>query len=108
MASRGDFFGIAAVAPALTAGGPVAAGPGLAAPGTGTQSEAEQRSGHYVSPVKFGLGGVPLGNEFEVITDEAASKTLDAAWTAGGRDYDVSPWAGLGLAAGRFGYFLRN
>ena len=108
MASRGDFFGIAAVAPALTAGGPVAAGPGLAAPGTGTQSEAEQRSGHYVPPVKFGLGGVPLGNEFEVITDEEASKTLDAAWTAGVRYYDVSPWYGLGLAERRFGYFLHH
>src|SRR6266478_7976373 len=108
MASTRDFFGIAAVAPALTAGGPVAAGPGLAAPGTGTQSEAEQRSGHYVPPVKFGLGGVPLGNEFEVITDEEASKTLDAAWTAGVRYYDVSPWYGLGLAERRFGYFLHN
>src|SRR5438876_4121946 len=108
MASRGDFFGIAAVAPALTAGGPVAAGPGLAAPASGTQSEAGQRSGHYVPPVKCGLGGVPLGNEFEVITDEEASKTLDAAWSAGVRYYDVSPWYGLGLAERRFGYFLHN
>src|SRR5438876_2490675 len=108
MASRGDFFGIAAVAPALTAGGPVAAGPGLAAPASGMQSGAGQRSGHYVPPVKFGLGGVPLGNEFEVITDEEAYKTLDAAWNAGVRYYDVSPWYGLGLAERRFGQFLHS
>src|SRR5437016_714997 len=108
MASRGDFFGIAAVAPVLAAGGPVAARPGLAAPGSGMQSGAGQRSGHYVPPVKFGLGGVPLGNEFEVITDEEAYRTLDAAWTASVRYYDVSPWYGLGLAERRFGYFLHH
>src|SRR2546427_12691253 len=108
MASRGDFFGIAAVAPVLAAGGLVAAGPGLAAPGTGTQSEAEQRSGHYVPPVKFGLGGVPFGNEFEVVSDEDAYKTLEAAWNAGVRYYDVSPWYGLGLGERRYGNFLHN
>jgi D-threo-aldose 1-dehydrogenase len=108
MASRGDFFGIAAVAPVLAAGGPVAAQPRIAAPGSGMQSGARQRSGHYVPPVKFGLGGVPLGNEFEVITDEEAYRTLDAAWTAGVRYYDVSPWYGLGLAERRFGYFLHH
>ena len=26
--------------------------------------------GRYVLPVKFGLGGVPLGNEFEVVSDQ--------------------------------------
>lgn len=61
-----------------------------------------------MSPIKFGLGGVPLGNEFEVITDEEAYKTLDAAWSAGIRYYDVSPWYGLGLAERRFGYYLHN
>ncbi len=59
-------------------------------------------------PIKFGLGGVPLGNEFDVITDEEAYKTLDAAWSAGVRYYDVSPWYGLGLAERRFGYYLHN
>jgi D-threo-aldose 1-dehydrogenase len=108
MASRRDFFGIAAAASTLAAGGLVATRPGLAAPGSGMQSGAGQRSGHYVPPIKFGLGGVPLGNEFEVITDEEAYKTLDAAWSAGVRYYDVSPWYGLGLAERRFGYFLHN
>ena len=53
-------------------------------------------------PVDFGLGGVPLGNEFEVVSDEGAHKTLEAAWNAGVRYYDVSPWYGLGLGERRY------
>jgi D-threo-aldose 1-dehydrogenase len=63
---------------------------------------------HYKPPFKFGLGGVPLGNEFSVVTDEDAHAALEAAWSAGVRYYDVSPWYGLGLAERRFGYFLHN
>ena len=48
--------------------------------------------------IKFGLGGVPFGNEFEVVSDEDAYKTLEAAWNAGVRYYDVAPWYGSGLA----------
>ena len=61
--------------------------------------------GRYVRPVKFGLGGVPFGNEFEVVSDEDAYKTLEAAWNAGVRYYDVSPWYGLGLGERRYGNF---
>jgi D-threo-aldose 1-dehydrogenase len=56
----------------------------------------------------FGLGGVPLGNEFEVVTEEMAHATLAAAWEAGVRYFDVSPWYGLGLAERRFGAFLHR
>ena len=63
---------------------------------------------HYKPPFKFGMGGVPLGNEFAVVTDKDAYAILDAAWTAGIRYYDVSPWYGLGLAERRFGSFLHN
>ena len=62
----------------------------------------------YKPPFKFGLGGVPLGNEFAVVTDKDAYAILDAAWSAGVRYYDVSPWYGLGLAERRFGNFLHN
>ena len=65
-------------------------------------------SAHYKPPFKFGMGGVPLGNEFAVVTDKDAYAILDAAWTAGIRYYDVSPWYGLGLAERRFGNFLHN
>src|SRR5258707_12459778 len=64
--------------------------------------------GRYVPPVKFGLGGGPFGNEFEVVSDEDAYKTLEAAWNAGVRYYDVSPWYGLGLGERRYGNFLHN
>ena len=57
---------------------------------------------------QFGLGGVPLGNEFEVVTEEGARETLEASWTAGVRYFDVSPWYGLGLAERRYGAFLHQ
>jgi D-threo-aldose 1-dehydrogenase len=108
MTSRRDFLSIATAGSALAASTLMAAPPGLVAPGNDTQSADEQRRGKYVPPLRFGLGGVPLGNEFEVITDEDAYRTLDAAWSAGVRYYDVSPWYGLGLAERRFGYYLHN
>ena len=55
---------------------------------------------------EFGLGGVAIGNEFQFATDEQAEATLAAAWDAGVRYFDVSPWYGLGLAERRFGRFL--
>jgi len=60
----------------------------------------------YRPPHNFGLGGVAIGNEFEFATDEQAEATLAAAWDAGVRYFDVSPWYGLGLAERRFGRFL--
>ena len=66
------------------------------------------RNVHYKPLFKFGLGGVPLGNEFAVVTDKDAYAILEAAWSAGIRYYDVSPWYGLGLAERRFGSFLHN
>ncbi|MGJ3627567.1 aldo/keto reductase [Sphingomonas sp. MMS24-JH45] len=57
----------------------------------------------YTLPHDFGLGGVAIGNEFQFATDEQAEATLAAAWDAGVRYFDVSPWYGLGLAERRFG-----
>jgi hypothetical protein len=65
-------------------------------------------SKHYKLPVRFGLGGVPLGNEFGIITEKVAHATLEAAWSAGVRYYDTSPWSGLGLCERRFGGFLHT
>jgi D-threo-aldose 1-dehydrogenase len=62
----------------------------------------------YRPSVSFGMGGVPLGNEFSVVTDKDAYAILEAAWSAGVRYYDVSPWYGLGLAERRFGNFLHD
>jgi len=63
---------------------------------------------HYKPPFRFGIGGVPLGNEFAVVTDEDAYATIEAAWNAGVRYYDMAPWYGLGLAERRYGNFLHN
>ena len=57
---------------------------------------------------RFGLGGVPFGTEFAYVTDEVAYATIEAAWSAGVRYYDTSPWYGLGLAERRLGTFLHK
>lgn len=57
---------------------------------------------------RFGMGGVPLGNEFNKVTDKEAEAALEAAWSVGVRYYDVAPWYGFGLAERRFGHFLHN
>lgn len=75
----------------------------------GMENRADSNSRvHYKPPFRFGLGGVPLGNEFAVVTDKDAYAILEAAWSAGIRYYDVSPWYGLGLAERRYGNFLHN
>ena len=57
---------------------------------------------------KYGLGGVAIGHGFKPISNEQAESTLKAAWEAGVRYYDTSPWYGLGLSERRFGHFLSS
>jgi D-threo-aldose 1-dehydrogenase len=57
-----------------------------------TNASSGSNNARYKPPLKFGLGGVPLGNEFAVVTDKDAYAILEAAWSAGIRYYDVSPW----------------
>jgi D-threo-aldose 1-dehydrogenase len=71
-------------------------------------SNSNSNKGHYIPPFKFGMGGVPLGNEFAVVTDKDAYAAIEAAWNAGVRYYDMAPWYGLGLAERRYGSFLHN
>ena len=116
MTSRREFLNFAMKGSALTAAAALMPGGALAARNANekaTTNVAENagntsRQGHYRPPFKFGMGGVPLGNEFSIVTDEDANAILEAAWSAGVRYYDVSPWYGLGLAERRFGYFLHN
>jgi D-threo-aldose 1-dehydrogenase len=105
--SRRDFLGLAIQGSAVAA---AVALPGVSAAAqtkgqTGMQTTAPK---HYKPPIRFGLGGVPLGNEFAVITEKDAYATLEAAWSAGVRYYDTSPWYGLGLCERRFGNFLHT
>jgi D-threo-aldose 1-dehydrogenase len=116
MSTRRDFLNLALKGSALTAA--AAALPGSASAHvnsiddrniTTMKNNASSDSNvHYKLRFKFGLGGVPLGNEFAVVTDTDAYATLEAAWSAGVRYYDVSPWYGLGLAERRYGNFLHN
>jgi len=68
---------------------------------------SKQRS-HYKLPYSFGLGGVPIGNGFNALSDVMAEEILESAWTSGVRYFDTSPWYGLGLSERRFGHFLHN
>jgi D-threo-aldose 1-dehydrogenase len=105
--SRRDFLTIAGAAAAGTI---LAPSPATAAqqPPHGDRTMTNRAKQIFTSGHRLGLGGVPLGNEFEVVTDEDAMKTLEASWKAGIRYFDVSPWYGLGAAERRFGMFLHN
>lgn len=52
---------------------------------------------------RLGLGGASLGNIFNVVPEAEADATIDAAWDAGVRFYDTSPWYGRGLSEHRIG-----
>ncbi|MBE8712161.1 aldo/keto reductase [Sphingobacterium hungaricum] len=57
---------------------------------------------------KAGFGGVAIGNGFNVNPDIECLQSLEAAWDAGVRYFDTSPWYGLGISERRMGTFLRN
>ena len=57
---------------------------------------------------KSGMGGVAVGNGFQVNSDAECQQALTAAWDSGVRYFDTSPWYGLGLSERRFGHFLHN
>lgn len=62
----------------------------------------------YMTPQRFGMGGTQIGNIFAPISDEQADSVLQAAWNAGVRLYDTSPFYGFGLSEYRLGRFLRG
>src|SRR5260370_28833494 len=97
--SRRDFLGLAIQGSAVAAAATL---PGISAAAqtegkTGMQTTASE---HYKPPIRFGLGGVPLGNEFAVITEKDAYATLEAAWGAGLRHSPPPPAHGPGLCVG--------
>src|SRR5712671_6508611 len=115
MSTRRDFLNLAVKGSAMTAAAALLPTSASAQGNTGNsrsmnsmENDANSGSNVYKPPFMFGLGGVPLGNEFAVVTDKDAHAILEAAWSAGIRYYDVSPWYGLGLAERRFGSFLHN
>lgn len=71
-------------------------------------TNAAHQGGKYRPLYRFGLGGVAIGNGFAPISDEQAHATMAAAWDAGVRFFDTSPFYGFGLSEYRMGRFLHN
>lgn len=59
-------------------------------------------------PPRFGLGGVAIGTGFAPLTGGQSDEVMRAAWDAGVRYFDTSPWYGLGLSERRMGHFLAD
>jgi len=57
---------------------------------------------------KAGFGGVALGNGFQQNPDMECLQAVEAAWNAGIRLFDTSPWYGLGISERRMGLFLKD
>src|ERR1700722_2356791 len=79
-----------------------------AAPGSKRMDPlARRRLGRtQVELTQLGFGGAGLGDLFEVIPEAQAPAPLHAAWDAGIRYYDTSPWYGLTQSEHRFGRAL--
>jgi D-threo-aldose 1-dehydrogenase len=115
LSTRRDFLRTAAISSAGLAATAVLPKPASASGNAGMdgsnrmeQMAVSNDKGHYKPRFRFAMGGVPLGNEFAVVTDKDAYATIEAAWNAGVRYYDMAPWYGLGLAERRYGNFLHN
>ena len=52
---------------------------------------------------QLGLGGTAFGNMYEVLSDEEARSTVDAAFSAGVRYFDTAPHYGRGFSEIRLG-----
>jgi len=57
---------------------------------------------------QLGFGGAPLGDLFDQVSDSQSDATMAAAWNAGVRYYDTSPWYGRTQSEHRLGRFLRR
>ncbi|MBT1709403.1 aldo/keto reductase [Fulvivirgaceae bacterium PWU5] len=84
--------------------------PALAEDAAAVPQSATSRStaDKFKPSLRYGLGGVAIGNAFRPTTEIQAQQTLEGAWDAGVRYFDTSPWYGLGLSERRFGHFLHT
>jgi len=68
----------------------------------------EPTATHYRPPYNIGMGGVALGNGFKEADYMESLQAMEAAWQAGIRYFDTSPWYGLGQSERRMGNFLHS
>lgn len=57
---------------------------------------------------KNGFGGVAIGNGFNENQNDECLDAVEAAWNAGVRYFDTSPWYGLGISERRLGLALKD
>lgn len=60
-----------------------------------------------VEVTQLGLGGASYGSLYHQVSERDALETIEAAWGAGIRYFDTSPWYGRGLSELRTGAGLR-
>jgi len=118
MNARRRFLSAAAAGTATLAAGPLLAqgdaGPGSVLPTRGQArpgplpGNPPRAGGRFRPHTRLGFGGVAIGNAFAPTTDALSEATLAAAWEAGVRYFDTSPWYGLGLSERRCGHHLHN
>jgi D-threo-aldose 1-dehydrogenase len=72
------------------------------------ETKDEQKRSKFQPLTKLGLGGVAIGNGFNVNPDEECYDTMAAAWESGIRYYDTAPLYGMGISEHRMGLFLKN
>ncbi|NHN77483.1 aldo/keto reductase [Azotobacter chroococcum] len=117
MSTRRQLLSAVATGTAVLAAAPLfaqAQGPGSLLPTPGTPGSGPVPTNAPIAGGKFrpfsriGLGGVAIGNGFAPASGEQSQATLQAAFAAGVRYFDTSPWYGLGLGERRFGHFLHG
>jgi len=115
--ARRHFLSAAAAGTAALASAPLLAqssAPGSVLPTRGRSAaqplatNAPGQHQRFRPHTRLGLGGVAVGNGFAPATDAQSEQTLAAAYAAGVRYFDTSPWYGLGLSERRYGHHLHN
>jgi D-threo-aldose 1-dehydrogenase len=75
-----------------------------------TQTKQSKMSPNLIKDLKlpknFGIGGVAAGNAWHVNSNQQIEMAMAAAWDAGVRYFDTSPFYGFGLSERRMGHFL--
>jgi D-threo-aldose 1-dehydrogenase len=107
---RRPFLASAALTAAALAAGPLLAQTKAAPIAPGRPEDLPMNTGkhkRYRPQHRFGYGcAIALGDMRRTMTNGDAQALLQAAWGAGIRYYDTSPWYGLGLSERRVGYYL--
>lgn len=109
MTTRRDFLTKSALASATLASGSLSALANISDTSKGNTAAAQASSKNRRSfefPQNFGLGGVGVGNGWNENSNRQITETLDAAWNAGVRYFDTSPFYGFGLSERRMGHYL--